>query len=720
MLELIEAHFQNFRLLREVHVAFSTRSEQRLTVVRGENESGKTTLLTALQWAFFGDGALPTLASGQRYRLHPLDWDTSRHGRRVEIRAEVTFRFRSVTTTPTGGEQEREDEYVLQRIAEEQLGEGDAFDRFTHQPTLLQRTPAGYTPIETNPAVLIDSMMPYSLKDVFFTDGDRALAFIEASRDAKRERVRNAIRSLLGLELVEAAQKHVAKALSELRRGNNAAQGGNDYDRLTRELNDLENGIETADARKTGALSAQARLEAEIVVYNERLERALVKGDREALSLQLRRAQDDRKAAESVAASATRDLAGLFRDSALALNLLAPAVERAHTLLQPLHAQGRIPSTFIPLLQERLRSGVCICGRPLADGTPEHQYVLDQLAGRQLEDEANDRLGQLFYRAETFIDTLSNPDDRWATQLRMRSARVDDSRRQLKRAEETIRETELSLEQVTNIDVVELRKQIKDAAEQLAQQIQKAVLAGAEAITLSEKKKGVEREREQILRSRRKLSRQRANEQAASDLLAVLNGSIDVLRGEKLRTVSDEMNRLFLDMIIADPDQNAIIRRAEITSDYDIVVTGARDRRLDPDVDLNGASRRALTLAFILALTKVSETAAPNIIDTPLGMTAGQVKRSIVKAAVRESTQLVLLLTRDEIHRIDDLLDEHIGSVCTFSNTAHYPLQLVNAPPFDDQRVMVCPCNHREYCVICERLHDATEGTLRQRTDAVR
>jgi DNA sulfur modification protein DndD len=720
VLELLEAHFQNYRLLRDTRVGFSTVRERPLTVIRAENESGKTTLLTALQWAFFGDDALPTLAGGQRYRLHPLDWDTSSQGRRVEIRAEVTFRFRSVTTTPTGGEQELEDEYVLQRIAEEQLGEGNAFDRFTRKPTLLKRTLAGYTPIETNPAVLIDSMIPYVLKDVFFTDGDRALAFIAASQDAKRERVRNAIRSLLGLELVEAAQKHVAKALSDLRRANSAAQGGNDYDRLTRELNGLDDDIDAAGTRKTAARSAQARLEAEIVVYNERLERALVKGDREALSQQLRRAQEDREGAERAVASATRDFAALFRDSSLALNLLAPAVSRAHTLLQPLHAQGRIPSTFIPLLQERLKSGVCICGRSLADGTPEHQHVLNQLAGRQLEDEANDRLGQLFYRAETFIDTLSNPGDRWVAQLRMRSVRVDEAGRQRKRAEETIRETQLMLAQVPDVDVIELRRQIKDATEQLTRQAQEAVLAEAEVIRHSEQKKIVERAREQILKSQRKLSRQRANEQAASDLLSVRNGTIDVLRGEKLSTVSSEMNRLFLDMIVADPDQNAIIRKAEITPDYDIIVTGSRERRLDPDVDLNGASRRALTIAFILALTTVSETAAPNIIDTPLGMTAGQVKRSILEAAVLESTQLVLLLTRDEIHRTEDLLDKYAGSSCTFSNTAHYPLQLVNAPPFDDQRVMVCPCNHRQFCIICERLHDATEGTLRLRTDPVR
>ena len=36
---------------------------------------------------------------------------------------------------------------------------------------------------------------------------------------------------------------------------------------------------------------------------------------------------------------------------------------------------------------------------------------------------------------------------------------------------------------------------------------------------------------------------------------------------------------------------------------------------LNPDRDLNGASRRALTIAFILALTDVSEVEAPNTID---------------------------------------------------------------------------------------------------------
>ena len=55
------------------------------------------------------------------------------------------------------------------------------------------------------------------------------------------------------------------------------------------------------------------------------------------------------------------------------------------------------------------------------------------------------------------------------------------------------------------------------------------------------------------------------------------------------------MNAIFLEMIGADPEQGAIIKRAVINKNFDIVVYGPSNRTLNPDRDLNGASRRALT-----------------------------------------------------------------------------------------------------------------------------
>jgi DNA sulfur modification protein DndD len=59
-MKLVRAEFQNFRLLRSLEVDFSTDDTQNLTVIRAANESGKTTMLTALQWALYGDSVVTT------------------------------------------------------------------------------------------------------------------------------------------------------------------------------------------------------------------------------------------------------------------------------------------------------------------------------------------------------------------------------------------------------------------------------------------------------------------------------------------------------------------------------------------------------------------------------------------------------------------------------------------------------------------------------------
>jgi len=180
---------------------------------------------------------------------------------------------------------------------------------------------------------------------------------------------------------------------------------------------------------------------------------------------------------------------------------------------------------------------------------------------------------------------------------------------------------------------------------------------------------------------------------------------IEKLKQDELRRVSEEMNRIFLDMIGSDPESNdlTLITKAELTDAYDIRVYGPKGHELNPDQDLNGASRRAITLAFILALTKVSEVEAPNVIDTPLGMMAGFVKQSVLLQLIKEGSQVVVFLTHDEIMGVEQIIDKYAGKVYTLTNQAHYPRMLKNPPVVDDSRVVRCECNHRETCSVCER-----------------
>ena len=75
-------------MLRDLELDFSTDSKKKLTVIRAANESGKTTILMALQWALYGDSALPS--RGRDFRLHPIDW-TEEEGDSVSILATVEF-----------------------------------------------------------------------------------------------------------------------------------------------------------------------------------------------------------------------------------------------------------------------------------------------------------------------------------------------------------------------------------------------------------------------------------------------------------------------------------------------------------------------------------------------------------------------------------------------------------------------------------------------------
>ena len=48
-MKLLQVHIENFRILKELDLKFSTDKGKPLTVIRAANQSGKTNFLNALQ-----------------------------------------------------------------------------------------------------------------------------------------------------------------------------------------------------------------------------------------------------------------------------------------------------------------------------------------------------------------------------------------------------------------------------------------------------------------------------------------------------------------------------------------------------------------------------------------------------------------------------------------------------------------------------------------------
>ena len=90
MILLKRAKFLNFKCLRNVELSFSTDPHKKLSVIRAANETGKTTVMSALTWGLFGDSInVSGRSRGKTERLSPSDWNTETDGSSVEVRVEL-------------------------------------------------------------------------------------------------------------------------------------------------------------------------------------------------------------------------------------------------------------------------------------------------------------------------------------------------------------------------------------------------------------------------------------------------------------------------------------------------------------------------------------------------------------------------------------------------------------------------------------------------------
>lgn len=701
-MKLIRARFQNFRLLQDLELEFSTDSTKKLTVVRAENETGKTTILNGLQWALYGDDALP--GKGRDFRLHPIDWDESR-GDSVLISVEVDFE----TTKSREGNKgliETRENYRIIRSASETV-DGADYSRTPSTVRLLNLTEIGSVS-EKSPEVRIREELPPELREVFFTDGDRALSFIEASTSVaeKRKLVKQAIRSLLGLGVIENALKHVAKTATEVNKAvrdfDSDGELAQIFARLERKEREIEElGVKINDSTTQSEAFDQKRTE-----IRKEIEAALVKGNRDELQREISQVERQLKTVRTQLANARVEHSKLFRNLYLSCDLLSTILESSLGQLNALHDQGKIPSATIPVLAERLENSTCICGESLAphsiDGKRRRNHIQCLIDDSKRADDLQLRITELYYSSSS----LHVNDLRWATLYHEVADRRDELTLMQDEHERKHKALEIQLDQLPNIDIQGLRATERDYKNQRERFMNDAIRYETQRETLVNEVEHLKVQRDKLLRKRRRNERIIARLDVVKDIKQVLDNSYDRIVNEELNKVSKLMNRIFLEMIGADPEQGAIVQRTTISREFDILVYGVNNRTLNPDRDLNGASRRALTLAFILALTKVSEVQAPNVIDTPLGMMSGYVKEAVLKTTIRESSQLVLFLTRSEIADCEEILDADAGRVITLSNSAHYPRMLVNDPQIRERKVMQCECSHREECTLCQRQTD--------------
>ena len=705
-MKFIRAKISNFRILKDIELNFSTSLEKPLTVLRAANESGKTTCENALLWGLYGSVALPS--RGLKYPLFPSDLLNSNKPY-VEIKVEIEFEVPVLGASTSSNSKTI---YRLIRSCQEQRSENGNSVRSAESYNVHRLSAAGTQVLEKAEAErLIASNLPLTLKDIYFTDGDSAMSFIEASaaRGVKRSRVSKAVQSLLGIEVLESTLKHLQSVYAAFRDELPKSSVNDQINKLEDQIEGHEEDILEATENINVLEEALKTTSEEIRKKERRRDDLLRLGNHQKLKEEETAAKKRVSAFEANFQESLRGLARNSTTNVVVSNIyLDKELSKAKLLLTSLREKNQLPKLDIPILSDLLNNDKCFCGSDLSGNDEESesrlQLIRSSIERSRESDLATDNATQLFFSSENFY--VDNAYANWLDSYIQLDKNVCELNTHWKRAVSDVESVQKKIEALdieelnaVNDDLHLLRgknsKQQSDIA--IAQS---SIASNKEAIndkTISLKSLRLQSDKKNAAEIKLRL---------ALESKAIFTLLIDRLKKEELVKVSSEMNRIFLEMIGSSGEENdlSMITKAELTDDFDILVYGPNSYPLNPDQDLNGASRRAITLAFILALTKVSEVEAPNFIDTPLGMMSGFVKQSVLSQVIKEGTQPILFLTHDEIKGVEPIINKYAGVVFTLTNPAHFPTMLKNEPVAETAGIVRCECDHLTFCSVCERL----------------
>jgi DNA sulfur modification protein DndD len=637
---------KDFRQFRgEQSLRLSTSSERNVTVIYGANGAGKTALLNAFTWVLYG-AHTPAFEKPDDLINHAT-WAEAKPGDTVE--ASVTLVFED------GGQT-----YTAERITSARKeADGSRIPLQTAELSLSFVDESGRDHIgRDNPEKSVRQILPERLHSFFFFDGEQIekLASEEAYTD-----IEDAIKTILGLTIVERAIRHLEQAGESL--GKEAAEVGSDDDKR------LNSELEQISEESGKAKSERARLARENSARAEEVKAisAALGGKKEAQQLQQRREQreDELKQAEDEIGASKGSLAdAISRKGHLAfLEDLAVTVGGA---VEERRVRGEIPSAIkLQLIQDLLLDGKCICGRELVENEDPYNCVeaWKEQAGDGLAEEAWIRVGANAGRVFADRDALYEYLHETNEELERHKGRRQAIREQLDEIRETMRK----------IDSEEIRK-LEQRRETL---LSDSHDASARIGVLQERQQALEGKRGEAERELLKVEAKNAAaslakrrvavaREARLALASVLESETDAVR----KSLDAKVSQLFAETSYKD-------YKAQLDANFQLRLTKPRDGEMD--VPRSSGESQILSLDFVGAVADFARTRSerggtdgmlsgfgggifPIVMDSPFGKLDVTYQQRMAEAIPRLAPQVVVMVSKSQgLGAVKDVLLPRVG-----------------------------------------------------------
>lgn len=354
-MKLLSLSMCNFRQFRgEQQIRFAHDEPKKVTLYFGANGSGKTTLLNAFTWCLYGN--LSDDLEAQQRLVTDAVWHDAQFGSIVETWVEVRFEHNEV-------------EYRCRRATSGTKGT----DEQNLDPARLEvweTLPTGATRPVTAAQPKIDSILPKRLSQFFFFNGERIEKLVKENAYSE---VKEAIKSVLGLQEIEMAIEHLPRVATRLQTdlrkhgGDEVASITNDLEKVQGQREDALHRLSELSHNLTSVRAEKAHVQS---LLQQHAATASLQKQRDELDRSIQMTRNDIEQSDAVKAKLVSERGFL----AFTNELTALTFDISNDLSQKGQLPAPLKRDFVESLLER---GSCLCGTPLLAGTSERATVED-------------------------------------------------------------------------------------------------------------------------------------------------------------------------------------------------------------------------------------------------------------------------------------------------------------------------------------------------------
>ncbi|MDW8802467.1 AAA family ATPase [Clostridium sp. A1-XYC3] len=621
---LEEINIENFRQYYDKQaIKVSKDKEKNVTVIHGENGEGKTAFLNLIKWCLYKKCYLPEAERLLNERTEAELEDGGYAGVSVEIKFE-----------------DRGQKYVVKRSVKYKK-QSQKTNIVGEDFTVVSINELGEITEYKNPQNTISQVLPEKMESYFFFDGEKIdnLTKLESTKDIK-----NAIKNIMGIEVIENAVTDLGKAANILRKEFGKYSNNKEVIKLNDNLEAYESQLSTLKLKKKQLETNKKCL----LIEKESIDEKLRKLDGARELQEKRDALENRKVdIQKRIKELNMNLRKVYSSKGyLAFN--NSLIEKVKIILEDRRKKGEIPAgikeQFVDDLLERK---TCICGRMLEHNTNEYNCVKSWK-----KKSGNNELENAFIKISADVRLIENERESLFENLQRLKKYKSELTKQMKEIQEELDEISAELDDKESEDIQALeekRKSIEINYEDTLTEtgsINTRISDCEKRINdFRNKIKAAETEEQKSTIAKERFNNAEAARDALFDILEITIENVRVNLQERIDKVYDSFSKKGYKAILNENFELQIIK----TSDP-----------LKRPVPMSQGERQITSLCFIGALVDIARERSkvdtdffrggiyPIVMDSPFGALDPEHKKRVAEGMPKLSQQVIILVTNSQ------------------------------------------------------------------------